>query len=624
MSGKLSAEEVATLIRARRILKDKQLPKDIDVKAICEAAGISRKTGYQWAAGSTTAEREGDSHIDELGGLKAEYEAVKERNRVLEIENEGQRLAWEIHHVDELLAEKKKHYGQSEKEKAIRFLRSAVLRLREASRLLHVAFSALSDWNRSFDETMRPFYVPENRGKASKITIELVRVIVQAAEELQSQGRRLRSQDLTRHLREQRGVELSRKKVEEVLIANGLFAARTRKRRPRFYQSLRKRIPNGLVSLDGSTLTVWLDEEAYKFNVELGVDVKTFTHTAYSVGDTESSEEVIKVLEAHRRDWGTPLGVVCDHGSSNLSQDTLGYLRDHGIELLPAGPRNPKGNGTDEGAFSQLKGALGEIRLDLSSPRDLVRSVLEKLIALYVSLRNRIPVKAERLSPEKNMNAAVSEAERKKEQRYLQDYPRRQATSVEDHEKLDRLEALLHYHGITAEPAVLNRAQRSIKAYELKAIGAAEEIFTKTVNRHPSKKNLAYFFGILKRIQQERDDEALRRYCRERYNQEVMSRLREQHQRPESSHTVEGIVGMLAQAVKATVQFFKELAIRKAHEWTLELMASYRYPAVLKKKLREAAQGFDELSLEQREKVCALIDGLLSPKTGPESVTRIS
>jgi hypothetical protein len=499
-----------------------------------------------------------------------------------------------------------------------------VLRLREASRLLHVAFSALSEWNRGFDKAMRPFYVPENRGKDSKITIELVKVIVRAAEELQSQGRRLRSREFTRHLREQRGVELSRKKVQEVLIANGLLAARTRKRRPRFYQSLRKRIPNGLVSLDGSTLTVWLDEEAYKFNVELGVDVNTFAHTAYSVGDTESTAEVIKVLEAHRRDWGTPLGVVCDHGSSNLGQDTLGYLRDHGIELLPAGPRNPKGNGTDEGAFSQLKGALGEIRLSLSSPRDLARSVLEKLIGLYVSLRNRTPVKAERLSPEKKMRAAVSESQRQEEQRYLQTYPRRQSESVEDQEKWERLEAILRYHRISPEPAVLSRAQRSIKAYEIKAIGAAEEIFTRTVNRHPGKKNLAYFFGILKRIQQERDDEAHKRYCSERYNQEVMSRLREQHKRPQSNHTVEGIIGMLAQAVKATVQFVKELAIRKAHEWIRELMASYRYPAVLKKKLREAAQDFAELSLEQRAKVCELIDGLLSPKTAPESVTRIS
>lgn len=117
MSGKLSAEEVATLIRARRILKEKQLPKDMDVKAICEAAGVSRKTGYQWAAGLTAAERPADPQPDELTRLKAEYEAVKERLRKVEIENEGHRLAWEIHHVDELLAEKKSTTGKGRRKK---------------------------------------------------------------------------------------------------------------------------------------------------------------------------------------------------------------------------------------------------------------------------------------------------------------------------------------------------------------------------------------------------------------------------------------------------------------------------------------------------------------------------
>ncbi len=61
MPGMLSAEEVATLIRARRILKEKQLPKDLDVKAICEMAGVSRKTGYQWAAELESAPEPGGS-----------------------------------------------------------------------------------------------------------------------------------------------------------------------------------------------------------------------------------------------------------------------------------------------------------------------------------------------------------------------------------------------------------------------------------------------------------------------------------------------------------------------------------------------------------------------------------
>ncbi len=49
MEERLDRDEVAILIQGRTILKAKGLSKDVDVKRICEAAGVSRKTGYQWA-----------------------------------------------------------------------------------------------------------------------------------------------------------------------------------------------------------------------------------------------------------------------------------------------------------------------------------------------------------------------------------------------------------------------------------------------------------------------------------------------------------------------------------------------------------------------------------------------
>ncbi|HDG98079.1 MAG TPA: hypothetical protein ENG73_07925 [Desulfobacterales bacterium] len=433
----------------------------------------------------------------------------------------------------------KKHHTQTEKEKAVKFLRTRPLSLREAAWVLKVSSSVLSDWNQSFD-------------KEAKITVEMVKVIVQAAEHLRSRGRRLRLKGFTEQLRKDYDIHLSKRKVREVLIANVLFAVRTRKRRPRFYQSLRKEIPNGLLSLDGSELTVWLDKEPYKFNVELSVDVKTFAHTAFSVGDSQTSDEVIKVLEAHRKDWGDLLGILCDHGSGNLSGNTLSYLQTHGIELISAGPYNPKGNGTDEGAFSQMKQALGGIRLDLSSPRSLARSVLEKLISLYITMRNRIPVKGAILTPEGGMKVKVSKEQWDLERQHLKDY------------------------------------KRSKLEYEKEAISDAEEVFTKVVNREPGKKTLSCFFGILKRIQQERDDEAYRRYCHERYNEQVMKQLKRQEQEQQSHHSVEGIVEMLAKDVKTTFHFVKELAISKARQWTKELMKSYHYPGALKNHFAKA------------------------------------
>jgi hypothetical protein len=87
------------------------------------------------------------------------------------------------------------------------------LSLRETAWVLNLSFSVLSDWNGCFDEHMKPLRAPERRGKASKITAEMVRVIVKAAEDLKARGRRLRLQRFTKHLKVAHGIFLSRRKV---------------------------------------------------------------------------------------------------------------------------------------------------------------------------------------------------------------------------------------------------------------------------------------------------------------------------------------------------------------------------------------------------------------------------
>lgn len=490
--------------------------------------------------------------------------------------------------------------------------------------MLHVSFSVLNGWNRVFDENMEAFKLPDGRGKAAKITLEMIKTIVQAAEGLRSRGKRLRLKGFTEQLRKEHGICLSKRKVREVLIANNLFAARTRKRRPGFYQSLRRQIPNGLVSLDGSELTVWIDEKPYKFNVELSVDVKTFAHTAFSVGDTETCDEVIRVLEAHRKDWGVPLAILCDHGSGNLGEKTRNYLRMNCIELAPAGPANPKGNGTDEGAFSQMKQVLGTIRLDTSSPRALARSVLEKLISLYVTMRNRVFVKEKTLTPRQEMRIPVSKVQKDMEREKIRDHIAAKVKPQGDQGKIEHLHGLIRYHDMTVETATLKRAEKTIKAYEKEAISAAEEAFIKAVNRKSERKTLAYFFGILKRIQQERDDDAYRRYCHQRYNERVMMQLQQQEQQSLYDHSVQDIIGILVQATKATIQFIKELAIKKAHQWTRELMESYSYTGTLKNQFAKALEALTDLHLDQKNMIWELIEQFLNPKTKVESVTQFS
>lgn len=107
MADELTPEEVAILIQAKMISNAKGLPRDLDVTGICGQAGISRKTGYQWAEKLEPAGKETAELRRELQQLQEEHDKLKQLFDDVRFENEGRKLAWKIHHVDELLAEKK-------------------------------------------------------------------------------------------------------------------------------------------------------------------------------------------------------------------------------------------------------------------------------------------------------------------------------------------------------------------------------------------------------------------------------------------------------------------------------------------------------------------------------------
>ena len=116
MSASLTPEEVAIIIRARRLLKEKGLSPDTNVKVLCNEAGISRKTGYQWEKRLDQASQD-ESLQKELDNLKADHEKLKKAYDDVSWENEGRKLAWELHEVDAMIAEKKSTMARHKKKK---------------------------------------------------------------------------------------------------------------------------------------------------------------------------------------------------------------------------------------------------------------------------------------------------------------------------------------------------------------------------------------------------------------------------------------------------------------------------------------------------------------------------
>jgi hypothetical protein len=355
--------------------------------------------------------------------------------------------------------------------------------------------------------------------------------------------------------------------------------------------------------------------------------VGSFCHTGFGIQRTETAEAVIEALEAHRRQWGVPLGVVFDYGSANLSEKVTQYLKIHGIEPVPAGPANPQGNGTDEGAFSQMKRVLGDIRIDASTSETLAKSVLEKLVSVYIAMRNQTPLRRNNRLPSEMMRSPATEAQRQEERDRLAAHRASKRAPDAHQPKRDRLDWLVKTYGLRPEPAELQNAYRTIQRFDLKAIGQSEEAFLQAVHRDAHKKNLPYFFGILRNIQREMDNDRHRDYCRKRYNYEILlenqrqKSLQEALQAPPDINT---LVGLAVTTATIKAAFLRESGERTIRRWIRALLESVRYVGPVIRKIQEAIGALRDLDEQQKERVWQLIQQFLTLKPEAESVTPIS
>jgi hypothetical protein len=513
------------------------------------------------------------------------------------------------------------------KEIAVNFFRCEKRNLRVSAFALILPVSTLDSWNKEFDENMKPYKIPDKRGKSTKVTPDIVRKIVDEARSYADKNSKIRIKKFTRELHTKHGIKLSSKTVGDILIANDLRNPQTRRKRPNFYQSLKQNIPNGLLSIDGSEFIIWIDGKPLKFNVEMSVDVNSFTHTAFSISSSETTEEYIKVIESHCSQWGNPLGVLCDHGSANFSNKAKSYLKSKDIEFVPAGPYNPKGNGIIENAFGQMKEILGKISIDTSSPQKLAKSVLESIISVYIKMRNKLSLHGSKNSPVSRINQPVTEEDKTRQRKKLQEHNQKRIIPDEDKPKLNILNFMIKNQAMEVSPEALERAEKTIIHYELEAIVDTEKAFIKAVSRKSDRLNLPYFFGILKRIQEDRDNQTYARHCQARYNYDQMLKNEERQREIDELQKppeVRNVIGILQNHIKYSVPKIKEVTLRKAKQWIGEMVKNCRYIKPLKKKFEDAIAKLSHLSNEQKEIIWNIIESEIDLLTKGKSVTPIS
>jgi len=494
---------------------------------------------------------------------------------------------------------------------------------------LRMSPATLSGWDKNFDDNLIPFVKEERRGKSVKITAEIVRLVVSLARKELDQEKKIRIESFTKVVNESKDssdITLSAETIREILIANDLWAINTRIKRPAYYKNLCKRIPNSLVSIDGSEIALIIDGEIHKLNLELGVDVGSFNHTGFDIRESETSQAVLAVLKQHVKDHGYPLGVVFDHGSANLSDEVKAWLIKHDIEIVAAGPGNPKGNGTCEGAFSQLKEVIGTIEIDSSTPEKLAKNVLSAIVALYVKMRNKLPLRKSGVTPQAAIEAETSEKVRQKEWERLIRHNENRRDSGEERGKIETLHWIIKKHDLDVDTPSFRRAEYSIKSYSSEAIHQSERAFIKAVDRKVDRKNLSYFFGILNNIQKDLDDAQYHEYCREKYEYKSLlesERLQLEETAKPSKPSYTAIIDLAAAAmsVSGTVQ---ESVRDRCKTWIDIHIKSSKYLEPVKKKVQDAIGDLTEFDVKTKKEIWEWIKPLLSKQNQGESVTLFS
>ncbi|MCP4273061.1 MAG: hypothetical protein GY781_14055, partial [Gammaproteobacteria bacterium] len=188
--------------------------------------------------------------------------------------------------------------------------------------------------------------------------------------------------------------------------------------------------------------------------------------------------------------------------------------------------------------------------------------------------------------------------------------------SGEEQEKLDCLYAAIKQHDLLLDDASMKRAELTIKHYSLHAINKTERAFSKAVNRKQDRKNIAYFFGILKNIQQEEDDQVYKDYCREKFDYLRMLNDERQEQEIQSSKPSIMLVVDMALSAIGQSRIVQDIAIRKCSEWLDSILGSAKYGAVAKKQIQEQIGKMSELTITQKETAWEWIAPLLNVKTG--------
>lgn len=318
----------------------------------------------------------------------------------------------------------------------------------------------------------------------------------------------------------------SRRVITEILIANNYYEEKlSSKAYPVYKPRIKRYYPGAQMVIDGSPIKISLNSASYDFNLEMSMDMKGNAITSYAISDEETAEAVCDVIKEHKRKHGSPLSILMDNSSANLSQEVSALLEKEEIEKALAFVASPETKGLIEGEFSKIKEQIYPIRVGGKTEKELARSILVTIMDIYTEMKNKIPhcdvclqtpldlmnYKPTKQEKENAQSELAKQRERSEAQRKepLCELPSEKENLILGVIERNRLEVL-----------DIERFIKTMGKYDKGAIEKSEEDFYAYSCRESfqeTKRNGQYFAGIVRNKQLESDQARKKELLKKKY-----------------------------------------------------------------------------------------------------------
>jgi len=319
----------------------------------------------------------------------------------------------------------------------------------------------------------------------------------------------------------------SRQTVKEMLLANGYGKVNERaiKSKQNYHPPVKRYFPHAQSVLDGKEVVVSLSGQDYKFVLEFSKDMASDGIGGYAVGKSESYELVKAAFNQHCSNHQKPLAVLMDNGKGNgKAAIDLGA---EGVLVINSYPYRPQTKGQIEGEFSIFEKKISHIIIDGKGEEQQAMNILKIIAEMYLRLRNEMPrCSVCPFTPGELMKAQIDAKEKEKVYEHLK---AGQALKKEQEEKRlkisqelsDLLESIVKEHCLSGD---FLSFKKSIKWVELSTIKEAEVHFSAQGwrdNFDSAKRTMAYFYGIARNLQNQKDHRQREQTARRRYGLEA-------------------------------------------------------------------------------------------------------